>query len=66
MMVVMMNDTCIRNAIATRAELKPQGELAMKRLITSVLLAVALLTSGLVVTHTGMVGMAYADDGAGE
>ena len=38
----------------------------MKRLITSVVLAVALLTSGLVVTHTGMVGMAYADDGGGE
>ena len=38
----------------------------MKRLITSVVLAVALLTSGLVVTHTGMLGMAYADDGGGE
>jgi hypothetical protein len=66
MVIVQANDTCMCNAILTRVELNIQGELAMKRLITSVVLAVALLTSGLVVTHTGMVGMAYADDGAGE
>ena len=38
----------------------------MKRLIASVLLAIALLTSGLVVTQYSMVGTAYADDGAGD
>jgi hypothetical protein len=38
----------------------------MKRLIASVLLAIALLTSGVVVTQYSMVGTAYADDGDGE
>ena len=38
----------------------------MKRLIASVLLAIALLTSGVVVTQYSMVGTAYADDGGGE
>jgi hypothetical protein len=37
----------------------------MKRLITSVVLAIALLTSGVVVTQSSLVGTAYAD-GAGE
>ena len=38
----------------------------MKRLIASVLLAIALLTSGVVVTQYSMVGTAYADDAPGE
>jgi hypothetical protein len=37
----------------------------MKRIIASVLLAVALLTSGVVVTQYSMVGTAYADGGGG-
>jgi len=37
----------------------------MKRLIASVVLAIALLTSGVVVTQHSMVGTAYAD-GCGE
>jgi hypothetical protein len=37
----------------------------MKRFVASVLLALALLTSGLVVTQYGMVGTAYAEDGDG-
>ena len=36
----------------------------MKRLIVSVVLAIALLTSGVVVTQSSMVGTAYADGGA--
>jgi len=36
----------------------------MKRLIVSVVLAIALLTSGLAVTQYSMVGTAYADGGA--
>jgi hypothetical protein len=40
-------------------------EREMKRIIASVLLAVALLTSGAVVTQYGMTGTAYADDGGG-
>ena len=48
-------------------ELNPQEELAMKRLIASVVLVVALLTSGAVVTQSSLVGTAYADDdGAGD
>jgi hypothetical protein len=33
----------------------------MKRFITSVVLAIALLTSGVVVTQSSLVGTAYAD-----
>jgi len=38
----------------------------MKKFVATVLLAVALLTSGVVVTQYGMVGTAHADDGGGE
>lgn len=38
----------------------------MKRLIASVLLAIALLTSGVVVTQYNMVGTAYADGDSGD
>jgi hypothetical protein len=38
----------------------------MKRIIASVLLAVALLTSGAVITQYSMVGTAYADGDGGE
>jgi hypothetical protein len=37
----------------------------MKRLIASVVLAIALLTSGAVVTQSSLVGTAYADEGGG-
>jgi hypothetical protein len=36
----------------------------MKRLIASVVVVVALLTSGAVVTQSNLVGTAYADGGA--
>jgi len=38
----------------------------MKRLIASVVLAIALLTSGVVVSQYSMIGTAYADDAAGD
>ena len=38
----------------------------MKRLLASVVFVVALLTSGLGVTYSGMGGTAYADAGGGE
>jgi hypothetical protein len=39
----------------------------MKRIIASVLLAIALVTTGAVVIQPGLVGMAYADaDGGSE
>jgi hypothetical protein len=46
--------------------LNPQEGLAMKRLIASVVLVVALLTSGAVVTQSSLVGTAYADGDAGD
>jgi hypothetical protein len=50
------------SAIASRVELNRYGEIAMKRLVASVVLAIALLTSGVVVTQSTLVGSAYADD----
>ena len=47
-------------------DLKPHGRIAMKRLIASVLLALALLTSGVVATQYSMVGTAYADGDSGD
>ena len=47
-------------------ELNPQEEVAMKRLIASVVLAIALLTSGMVVTQSNLVGTAYAEDGGSD
>lgn len=38
----------------------------MKRFVASVVLAIALLTSGMVVTQYSLVGTAYADGGAGD
>ena len=37
----------------------------MKRLVISVVLAIALLTSGAMVTQSSLVGTAYAEDGGG-
>ena len=51
--------------IVAGVELNSQEELAMKRLIASVVLVVALLTSGAVVTQSSLVGTAYADDNGG-
>jgi hypothetical protein len=38
----------------------------MKRLIASVVVVVALLTSGAVVTQSSLVGTAYAEGGGGD
>jgi hypothetical protein len=48
-------------ALATRVELSPYGDLEMKRLVGTIALAIALLTSGAVVTHHSLVGTAYAN-----
>jgi hypothetical protein len=52
--------------IVAGVELNSQEELAMKRLIASVVLAIALLTSGAVIPQSSLVGTAYADDSAGD
>ena len=51
------------SALVTRVELSPYGELEMKRLVVTIALAIALLTSGAVVTQHPTVGTAYADGG---
>jgi hypothetical protein len=38
----------------------------MKRLVATIVLSIALLTSGAVVTQSGLVGTAYAESGGGE
>ena len=43
----------------------PYRDNIMKRLIVSVVLVIALLTSGAVVSQSSLVGTAYADDGDG-
>jgi hypothetical protein len=53
-------------AVANRVELNRYGEIEMKRLIASVLLSIALITSGAVVTQSSLVGTAYADDSGGD
>jgi hypothetical protein len=53
------------SVLATRVELSPYGELEMKRLVATIALAIALLTSGAVVTQHSMVGTAYAN-GSGD
>jgi hypothetical protein len=47
--------------MAKGVELNPQEAGTMKRLIASVVVVVALLTSGAVVTQSSLVGTAYAD-----
>jgi len=41
------------------------GELVMKRLVAAIVLSIALVTSGAVITQSGLVGTAYADDAGG-
>jgi hypothetical protein len=41
------------------------GGMIMKRFMASVVLAIALLTSSVIVTQYSMVGTAYAEDGCG-
>ena len=50
----------------TGVELNSQEGLAMKRLIASVVLAIALLTSSAVVPQSRLVGTAYAEDSGDE
>ena len=37
----------------------------MKRLVAAIVLSIALVTSGAVITQSGLVGTAYADDAGG-
>jgi len=41
------------------------GELVMKRLVATIMLSIALLTSGAVVTQSSLVGTAYAEAAGG-
>jgi len=42
------------------------GESVMKRLVATIVLAIALLTSGMAVTQSSLVGTAYADEGGSD
>lgn len=50
-----------KDSVSKSVGLNLHGGMIMKRLIASVVLAIALLTSGVVVTQYSMVGTAYAD-----
>ena len=51
--------------MVTSVELNPYGGCVMKRLVISVVLAIALITSGAVTTQSTLVGTAYAEEGGG-
>jgi hypothetical protein len=63
MVIVVVNKVCLQ--VSWQQVLNPihNGELVMKRLVATIVLAIALLTSGAVMTQSGLVGTAYADDG---
>ena len=52
--------------MVTGVERNSQEDIAMKRLIASVVLAVVLLSSSAIVPQSRLVGTAYAEDSAGE
>ena len=54
------------SVIGRSVELKLYGDIEMKRLIASIVLAIALLTSGTMVTQSNLAGTAYACGGGGE
>ena len=54
-----------RSVVAFESIFNIYKGMIMKQFIVSVLLAIALLTSGMVVTQYSMVGTAYADGGGG-
>jgi hypothetical protein len=53
---------------ARSVELNPHGygEIVMKKLVLSIMLSIVLLTSGVVVIESSLVGTAYACDGSGD
>ena len=65
MVIVVVNKVCIQVSWQQVLNLIHNGELVMKRLVAAIVLAIALLTSGAVVTHSSLVGTAYANDGGG-
>jgi hypothetical protein len=64
--IVVVNKAVFIGVRVTSFELHSYGALVMKRLIVSVVLAIALLTSGAVAPQSNLVGSAYACDGGGE
>ena len=65
MAVVVVNKVCLQVSWPQGLNSIHNGELVMKRLVSTIMLAIALLTSGAVVTQHSMVGTAYADEGGG-
>ena len=61
MAIVVVNKVCLQVSWQQVLNSIHNGELVMKRLVSIVALAIALLTSSAVVTQHSMVGTAYAD-----
>jgi hypothetical protein len=66
MAIVVVNKVCIQVSWQQGLNSIHNGELVMKRLVATIVLSIALLTSGAVVTQSSLVGTAYAEGGGGD
>jgi hypothetical protein len=62
MVVVVVNKVCLQVSRQQVLNSIHNGESVMKRLVATIVLAIALLTSGMAVTQSSLVGTAYAED----
>jgi hypothetical protein len=65
MAVVVVNKVCLQVSWQQMLSSIHNGDLVMKRLVAAIVLSIALLTSGAVVTQSSLVGTAYAESAGG-
>ena len=65
MVIVVINKVCLQVSWQQGLTSIHNGELVMKILVATIVLSIALLTSGAVVTQSSLVGTVYADSGGG-
>jgi len=65
MAIVVVNKVCLQVSWQQVLNSIHNGELVMKRLVATIMLSIALLTSGAVVTQSSLVGTAYAEAAGG-
>ena len=65
MAIVVVNKVCLQVSWQQVLNSIRDGELVMKRLVATIMLSIALLTSGAVVTQSSLVGTAYAEAAGG-
>jgi hypothetical protein len=65
MAIVMVNKACLQVSWQQVLNSIHNGDLVMKRLVAAIVLSIALLTSGAVVTQFSLVGTAYAESAGG-